>query len=379
MRTRGRASATLGRVTFREFLGNPETVRQMQEMLAADRLPHAMLLAGGRGSGKYTLALTLAQTIHCLRPAQTNGLPDACGACDNCLRIAAAQDLDSCVEAAINARDQLPETDRKDTRVLVQMHPDVLIVPPDPPQLLVKVGQVRSLIHDIQRVPTAGRRKIYIFPQAIFMGEAANALLKVLEEPPPYAHILLLTENPGDLLPTIRSRAGLLWLRPMPLAQLEEVLAARTPAWGREQRALVARLAQGAVGRALGFDLGAYLSTRKDALLLLHTALDARDHAALFRTTETYRAGHEGQQKTQELLRALYGLLEDVLLLQAGTPDQVRNADIHTELRQIAQQVDFSWIERAARAIGEVESGMRRNLLRPLSLDSLVSQMETGA
>jgi DNA polymerase-3 subunit delta' len=362
-------------VNFRSFLGNPEAVRQLQEMLASDRLPHALILAGGRGAGKYSLALALTQTIHCLQPQQFHGLPDACDVCTNCVCIAAASDLETRVAEAVEAREQLRDADRKDTRILIQPHPDVLILPPDPPQLLVKVGQVRSLIHNIQRLPAEGRRKLYIFSKAAFMNEAANSLLKVLEEPPPYAHILLLSENPNDLLPTMRSRASVLRLHPMPLPQLEEILAAQHAEWKPKQRALVARLAEGTVGRALSFNVEAYAATRKDALLLLRTALAEPDHSALFRTTESYRAGSEGQHKTQELLRALYSLLEDMLLLQAGAHGRVRNIDIETELRQLAAEVRFEWIEQATRAIGQVESGMRRNLLRSLSLDALTSQL----
>ena len=366
-------------MNFRSFLGNSEAVRQLQEMLASDRLPHALILAGGRGAGKYSLALALTQTIHCLQPQRENGLPDACNVCANCARIAEAHDLNARVAEAVEAREQLRETDRKETRILIQPHPDVLILPPDPPQLLVKVGQVRSLIQNVQRLPSEGRRKIYIFSKSAFMNEAANSLLKVLEEPPAYAHIFLLSENPADLLPTIRSRASVLRLHPVPLPQLEEILAAERPTWKPKHRALVARLAEGAVGRALSFDLEAYIATRKDALLLLHTALAEPDHSALFRVTEGYRAGGEGQQKTQELLRALTSLLEDLLLLHAGAPGGARNIDVESELRALAAGVRFEWIERATQAIGQVESGMRRNLLRSLSLDALAAQMGKGA
>lgn len=374
-------------MNFRSFLGNPEAVRQLQELLASDRLPHALIFAGPRGSGKYSLALALTQTLHCLQPQIENGLPDACDTCANCLHIAAASDLDARVAEAVEAREQLRETDKKETRILIQPHPDVLIVPPDPPQLLVKVGQVRSLIQNIQRLPSEGRRKIFIFPRSAFMNEAANSLLKVLEEPPPYAHLLLLSENPADLLPTIRSRASVLRLHSLPLPQLETILAASPQAqqssqaqnWKPKQRALVARLSEGAVGRALTFDLAAYIDTRKDALLLLHTALAEPDATSLFKVTETYRAGGEGQQKTQSMLRALYSLLEDLLLLQAGAPASVRNVDIEAELRQLAANVNFAWIEHASHAIAQMESGMRRNLLRSLSLDALASQLAKGA
>jgi DNA polymerase-3 subunit delta' len=363
-------------VNFRSFLGNEATVRQLQESAASGRLPHAILLSGPRGSGKYSLAIALAQTLNCLDLQTFNGLPDACDVCHNCVRIAAALDLDARVAEAVEAREGLRDADRKDTRILIQTHPDVLVVPPDPPQNLVKVGQVRSLIHNAQRAPSEGKDKIYIFPTAKFMNEAANSLLKVLEEPPEYAHLLLLAENPSDLLPTIRSRCSQVRLHAEPMDVLEKIVAERHPEWPSARRTLVARLAEGAVGRAVSFDADAYLASRKDALLLLRTATAEPDHSALFRVTETYRAGAEGQQKTQELLRSLYLLLEDMMLLQAGQQEMARNIDILPELRRVAESVTFDWIERAVRRIAEVESGMRRNLLRSLSLDAMTAALQ---
>jgi DNA polymerase-3 subunit delta' len=364
-------------VNFRSILGNEAAVRQLQEAVAADRLPHALLLSGPRGAGKYSLALALAQTVNCLDPQQFRGLPDACDACANCLRIGAALDLDARVAEAVEAREDLREVDKKETRILVQTHPDVLVLPPDPPQLLVKVGQVRTLVHNIQRAPSEGRRKIYIFSQSKFMNEAANALLKVLEEPPEYAHLLLLSENPSDLLPTIRSRSRQIRLHALPRAEMEAILAEKRPEWKPERRELTAQLSEGAVGRALSFDIDAYTASRKDALLLLRTAITEPEPSALFRMTESYRAGAEGQQKTQDLLRALYSVLEDILLLQGGQPAMVRNLDILPELRRLAEAVSFEWIEQTTRRLAEVESGMRRNLLRSLSLDALAANMQT--
>ena len=366
-------------MSFQDFLGNAEAVRQLRQQMAADRLPHALLLAGPRGAGKYTLALAVAQTILCEQPREEDALPDACGACANCLRITEALDLDARIAEAVEAREELRETDRKETRILIQPHPDVLILPPDPPQNLVKVDQVRALIQNIQRLPAAGRRKIYIFSKSAFMKEAANSLLKVLEEPPEYAHIFLLAENPAELLPTIRSRVRLLRLHPVATQELEALLEKKRPAWKPRERALVARLAEGAVGCALSFDLAAYLATRQDALLLLRTAIAEPDYSALFRTTESYRAGAEGQQKMQEMLRALTVLLHDVMLLHAGAPERVRNRDISAELQRLAQSASIEWIEQAAQAVGQAESGMRRNLLRSLSLDALTAQMARGA
>ncbi len=361
---------------FSSFLGNDATVRHLREALAADRLPHALILAGPRGSGKYTLAIMLAQAANCLTPpANPDGLPDFCGVCTNCERIGQSLDLDARCAEAVTTRDDLRDVDKRDTRILIQTHPDVLVIPPDPPQLLIKIGQVRVLTREIYRVPAEARRSFYIFTSAAFMKEAANALLKVLEEPPAHATIILLAENTGELLPTIRSRAGIFRLGAIPTAEIENLLAERRRELKPAERALVARLAEGAIGRALCFDLPAYLTSRADALVLLRSAMGQADASDLFKVTDTYRAGADGQEKTEGLLRAANSLLEDLLLVKSETPHLVRNTDLKKELASMASAVTFDWIESAARGLRQVESGMRRNLLRSLALDSFAAQL----
>src|SRR5271170_8524120 len=148
-----------------------------------------MILAGTAGSGKYTLALMVARAMNCTGAAELEsrsqgGLPDFCGECRNCVQIGAAAPLSARFDEAVAAREELREVDKKETRILIQTHPDVLVIPPDPPQLLIKVGQVRTMIREIYRMPAEAKRAIYIFTSASFMKEAANSLLKVLEEPP---------------------------------------------------------------------------------------------------------------------------------------------------------------------------------------------------
>jgi DNA polymerase-3 subunit delta' len=366
-------------VGFQDFLANTQTVTHLRESLRAERFPHSLILAGPRGAGKYTLALMLAKAFNCLHPTETNGLPDFCGVCSNCTRIGDAANLEERVAEAVEAREALRETDKRETRILIQTHPDVLIVPPDPPQLLIKIGQVRQAIHvAYYRPPVEAKRTFTIFTSSAFMREAANSLLKVLEEPPEHTSLILLTENPQELLPTIRSRAIVHRLVAVPAVELEALLATRRPELKPAERALVARLAEGAVGRALSLDLGGYLTSRKDALVILRNALGDPDYTQLFHATETYRAGADGQEKTIQLLRALGSLMEDLLLAVAGTPQLVRNIDLASELQRLAQGLSIDWIEGAARGLGQVEQGMRRNLLRSLSLDALAVGLERG-
>jgi DNA polymerase-3 subunit delta' len=361
---------------FSDFVGNPETVHRLREMMARNRFPHAVVLSGAHGSGKYTLALMLARAMNCLELPASGNLPDFCGRCSNCTRIAQADDLDARFAEAVEARENLRETDKKDTRIFVQTHPDVLVIPPDPPQLMIKVDQVRHVIETIYYRPGEARERVYIFTDSAFMKEAANSLLKVLEEPPEFATIFLLTENPGELLPTIRSRSMTFTLGGLASADIETLLAERRPEWTPKQRALVARLSEGAIGRALSFDLATYTAARTHALILLNSALRGGDHSELFKTTETYRPGADGREKVDVLLRTLYSLLEDMLFLQSGAPQLVRNTDIMGELKKMAGDADFAWIQRACDGLAEVERGMRRNLLRSLSLDSFATALE---
>jgi len=379
---------------FNEFLGNAPAVESLRTAIAAGRLPHALILSGPAGAGRYTLALMLTMAIECERQPRDlwsgtdtvagQSLAGFCGHCANCTRIAGAANLEDQVAAAVLAREELREADKKDTRALIQPHPDVLILPPDPPQLLIKLGQVRTLIQRAHYLPAEAPRRIFILTSASMMKEAANSLLKILEEPPPTVHIFILAENPGELLPTIRSRCATVRLGALPIDEIEGLLIARRPEVAPRQRALIARLAQGAAGRALSFDLEAYTAARADALIFLRNAAGAlrnaatdsggaSDHTALFKMTETYRAGADGQQKTTALLSALSLLLEDLLLLDAGTPELLRNTDLRAELDRLSQSLSFAWIERASHALDQVHSGLRRNLLRSLSLDAMAT------
>jgi DNA polymerase-3 subunit delta' len=361
---------------FSDFHGNADVVRRLREMLGRDHFPQGVILAGPSGSGKYTLSLMLAKAMNCLAPTTTDGLPDFCGTCTNCVRIAQAEDLSARCAEAVETRDNMRETDKKETRLFIQTHPDVLVIPPDPPQMMIKVDQVRKVIESVYYRPGEGKEKVYIFTDSAFMKEAANSLLKILEEPPDFATIFLLTDNPGELLPTLKSRSMIVTLAPLTTDEIEQYLAKHRPEWKAPQRALVARLCEGAVGRAGSFDLADYTAARSNGLIILNSALRGTEHGELFKVTESYRAGADGREKIEKLLRAVYSLLQDLMFLGAGTPSLIRNTDIQADLTRMAADADFEWIALAANRLGEVERGMRRNLLRSLSLDAFATALE---
>src|SRR5512141_1081085 len=104
-------------MSFSQFHGNAETVRSIREMLANGRFPHAVILAGPRGSGKFTLAQMIAKAMNCHEHVVSDGLPDFCGECQNCERIGQADELEARTAEAVEAREAMKESDKKDTRL----------------------------------------------------------------------------------------------------------------------------------------------------------------------------------------------------------------------------------------------------------------------
>ena len=138
----------------------------------------------------------------------------------------------------------------------------------------------------------------------------------------------------------------------------------------------MARLSEGAVGRARTFDVEGYVAARQNALALLNSALSGVEHTELFKITESYRPGAEGREKIEQLLRTLYSLLRDLMFFCSGASELVQNIDIVGQLKKLAESADFEWIATASDRLAEVERGMRRNLLRSLSLDALALALE---
>lgn len=191
---------------------------QVKRRLSSGRgLSHAYLLAGPAGCGKRTLAGLLSQALVCSGAGEV-----PCGACDHCRKAAAG------------------------------VHPDILRVGNDGKD--ITVSQVREVRSDAYIRPNEAGRKVYILENAQTMnGSAQNALLKLLEEGPAYAAFLLLSDNAGAMLPTVRSRCELLTLSPVTPAEAEAWLLRRFPDLPREQILDAARRCEGVLGRAVAW------------------------------------------------------------------------------------------------------------------------------
>jgi DNA polymerase-3 subunit delta' len=194
---------------FSDFLGNGQIVMALRGAMRAERVPHALLFTGPRGVGKFTLARMFAQAANCERLKD-----DFCGECDTCRRIALLADPQKLLEQGLTERGESADAATVERMPLIlQSHPDVWALLPDPVRLktpvvrpMLRIGQMRAVQRAAYFQPM-GKRRVFIVDSAETMrGEVANAFLKILEEPPGSATLVLTAPSPNMLLPTIVSR-----------------------------------------------------------------------------------------------------------------------------------------------------------------------------
>ena len=282
-------------LSFSEFIGNQRTVTALRGMLAGERVPHAMLFSGPRGVGKFTLARMFAQAANCQR------LPDDfCGECDPCRRIGLLADVRPLIEQGLAQRGERPDSATVErVPLLLETHPDVWAIVPDPVRLkepvarpVLHVGQLRAVQRAAYFKPQ-GRRRVFILDGAETMRwDLASIFLKVLEEPPESATLILLALNPFQLLPTIRSRCLQFSFSPLATTEVEEMLRVCTE-MNPAERKLAAQYAEGSPGAALGLDIAATAKLHRDALTVLERAVELRGVSNLFASTSALAKSQE--------------------------------------------------------------------------------------
>ena len=357
---------------FSEFFGNEKIVAALRGGLRAGRVPHALLFTGPRGVGKYTLARMFAQAADCERSTD-----DFCGECAACRQISQLAEPEKLTEQGLAERGESADAATVErVPLILQSHPDVWALVPDPVRLknpvarpMLRIGQLRAVRRAAYFEPI-GRRRVFILDGAETMrSDVANVLLKILEEPPGSATLLLTAPSPFSLLPTILSRCMQFHFAPLSVDEVETILRARSRRKPAEAK-LAAQLAEGSPGVALGLDLEAAVEQRNTALRILERAARGQGFAQLFRDTAALAKDRESS--FEELLGVFYGLLSDLLEINAGLRSPLlRNPHLSKELQALSKLVDSGWIARALVGIDQWAAGARRNLNRQLGLDSL--------
>src|SRR6266705_3399160 len=239
-----------------EFLGNERIVAALRGALRSKRVPHALLFTGPRGVGKFTLARMFAQAANCERLND-----DFCGACVPCQRIALLAEPQKLIEQGLVERGESADAATVErVPLILQSHPDVWALVPDPVRLkspvtrpMLRIGQLRAVQRAAYFQPM-GRRRVFILDGAETMRwDVANVFLKILEEPPGSATLILTAPSPYSLLPTIVSRCLQFHFAPLPGSEVEAILKEKSdlsPAAAR----IAAQLSEGRPGYALEMD-----------------------------------------------------------------------------------------------------------------------------
>ena len=345
------------------LIGHKRIAASLWRMVKEDRLPQTLMFAGPEGVGKATLARHLAAGINC---EERRGPP--CGDCSSCERILAVDLSRKVYRDLLLDRLKLRPAKRAESPLVVANHPDVLTFPPDGPMRVIGIDQARMLRNVARHAPAEGRRRIFVLDHAErATPEAANALLKTLEEPGPDLTIVLITENPYQLPATIRSRSIPFYFAALSPAAMETFLRSRD-AVPEATRRKVQAWSRGSPGIALSLDVGEFTRRRAAMLSLIRTSLGKGEFARFTARIEVLaRRRSEG---IDQLAAMLASLLRDLIRLNLGVREDLTHIDIAEDLAKLAPRSDFHWIEKALHALDDLRLLQQVNIQKQLALEA---------
>jgi DNA polymerase-3 subunit delta' len=336
------------------FFGNHAAAATLEDMIRNQRIPQTLLLAGPEGVGKATLARRFAALL--LHDAHKIELDDL--------------SLESNL-ALIADREKWTSDKRNEDPLFFASHPDFLTFAPDGPLRQLSIHQMRFLKDRATLKPLKGNWRVFLIDRIDRANEqAANSLLKTLEEPPPHLILIMTASNPYDLLPTIRSRSV-----PLRVSRLtDQEMRAFSDSRGLDHADKRRTLAEGSPGVAFSLDLEVYERRRTAMLALLNVASGLEPFGSWLKHSDSIAARRT--EKLDTYLEALYMLLDDVVRLAHGNTS-IRNEDVRANLEALARRVSFDWLRSAVGKVDGLVDLVRRNIQKSIALDALAVDLRS--
>lgn len=337
---------------FPDFYGNAAVAATLAKMIDDGRVSQTLLLSGPEGVGKATLARRFAAAL--LGDAHKIERDD----------LSLPENIES-----IEGREKWTADKRNEDPLFFSSHPDFVTFAPDGPLRQLTIQQMRLLRERAQLKPSRGSHRVFLIDHLERANEqAANSLLKVLEEPPDHLVLIATAENLYDLLPTIRSRSVVLQMSRLSDAEMREFASARQ----LEDAQTRIDLAEGSPGLAVTLNVQELKSRRALMLAAFECAAGLTPFATWVGQSENFNASRS--EKLEVYLKLAYLLLRDILSVWYGKAP-VSNRDVHGQIARIAGAVSFSWIERATLQIDELLVMVRRNIQKTAALDALIMNL----
>jgi DNA polymerase-3 subunit delta' len=354
---------------FDSFLGNPQAVAAVREMLAGGRVPGALLFAGPEGVGKKTLAMMMAKAMVC-----AHGPADFC---DQCARCRKAEQMFTAAREDLARRRESKDSAR---RVEGLVYFDVQLI--EPLTRFILTEQIRQLRAIAYTRPFELPRRVFILDEAQSIHwQAVDLLLKVLEEPPETTSFILICPNAFELRSTIRSRCARVAFQPVDLALIQDLLT-REKKLTESQKALAARVAAGSVARARTFDPAEYERRRQPWLDFLEAMARGGAPSATpdWRMVfDSARALAENRDDFEGTLKIGYSLLSDLLhTLLNPDADAVMNVDLAARLRGWAPKLTLGGIAKLKTGLDQAYRLQIRNVNPQLGFETLGIDMISG-
>jgi DNA polymerase-3 subunit delta' len=345
---------------FSHLIGNENVKDTLRRLLASGRMGGSLLFTGDEGIGKKLFAIELAKALNCRQRAGD----EACDECSSCKRI------------SNSTFPPFPATnENKDNkeRMIWSEHGDVAMVRPF--RQIIRVGPIRELEREANYRPFEGAARVFIIEDAEYMNDqAANALLKTLEEPASTSHLILTTRNPTALLATIRSRCQVIRFAPVPASEIESFLIGKKKMTPGDAK-LAAGISQGSIGRACALDADDYRERRDAMLAVLRALTITGNRVALLRSAEELGAARD-RADYEESLAILETLIRDAWGLAIGRPPEtIANTDVLTELKKIAAELRSEKAAAWLLQIEDLRGTLEVNINKKIASDGLVMKM----